>query len=221
MALMQRFSDLIDSNPLWDKDRYTEDQYLAFEQRAEGRWEFVPTDPVGLPGPRLGIIRAMSGGTIDHSAVASNFITALSNALRAKGNRMCRVFTSDLKIHTADGLNTFPDVSVVCGKPASHKGRRDLVTNPILLSEVLSPSMEYYDRGDKWLHYQSIPNLQHYLLIAADLQRIELYTREETGWRFQIFSNSEDTITLSSLEITIPLADVYAMVEFDDALDIG
>ncbi len=156
---MQRYEQRTEGSLLLDKDCYTAEEYLAFEQQTEGRWKFIPTNPPELPGPRVGIIRAMSGGTPDHSAIASNLITVLSNALRAKGNRICRVFNSDLKIHTTDGLISFPDTSVVCGKLGSHRGRRDIVTNPILLAKVLSPSTETYDRCDKWGRYQSIPTL--------------------------------------------------------------
>ena len=214
MALMQQYEQRAESIPLLDKDRYTEAEYLAFEQQTEGRWEFVPTNPLGLPGPRVGIIRAMSGGTPDHSAIASNTITALTNALRAKDNRICRVFSSDLKIHTTDGLISFPDASVVCGKLGSHRGRRDIVTNPILLVEVLSPSTEAYDRGDKWGRYQNISTLRHYMLISATEPRVELYTREEESWRFQVFSGKV-ALALPALDIELSLADIYDLIEFE------
>ena len=72
----------------------------------------------------------MSGGSPDHSAIAGNLITALNLALRAQNNRICRVFTADLKVRCADGLSTFPDASVVCGFLNFHGRRRDIVTNP-------------------------------------------------------------------------------------------
>jgi len=218
MAVMQRYADIPVSNPVLSKDHYTEAEYLDFERLAQGRWEFLPIEPLGLPGPRLGIIRAMSGGTPNHSEIAPNLIMALGSALRGKGNRMCHVFNSNLQIHTENGLNSFPDVSIVCGKPLTYGKRHDIVTNPILLAEVLSPSTEAYNRGEKWMQYQSIPTLQHFLLISADKMHMELYTRDEPGWRFQTFTeaNPDAGIPLPGLDISISLTGIYALVEFDD-----
>lgn len=109
-----------------EKETYTEDDYFAFEQTAFGRWEFVN-----------GEIRAMSGGSDDHNTIAANVVGTLRAALLPKG---FRVYGSDMKVHTGDGLNTFPDVTVVCGPRVYHRGRTDIITNPILLVEVLSLS---------------------------------------------------------------------------------
>lgn len=199
-------------NLLVDKDWHTEDEYFALEDQSQARWEFVPD---GAPGPRLGRIRAMSGGTVDHSGIASNLITALHMALRDAGNQMCRVFNSDLKVHTAEGRNTFPDVSVLCGAPSFYLARRDIVTNPILIAEVLSPSTEADDRAEKRLSYQTIPALQHYLLLAADQTRVELYTREASGWHFEAWEDGNAQIPLPALGIALALSDLYALVEFE------
>lgn len=204
-------------NTLLDKDRYTEDEYFVWERQAPGRWEFRPDGPPDALGQRLGQIRAMSGGTPDHSAIASNMITALTNALRAKGNQLCRVFNSGLKVHCADGLNTFPDVSVVCGTLSFYGRRRDVVTTPLLLVEVLSPSTAADDRGDKWTSYQTIPALQHYLLVSADRPCVELYTRENAGWHFEAWEGLKAPVSLSALGVTVALADVYALVSFQDS----
>lgn len=204
-------------NTLLEKDHYTEAEYFAWEDQARGRWEFRPEGPPDVLGRCLGLIRAMSGGTPDHSAIASNTITALTVALRAAGNQMCRVFNSDLKVHCADGLNTFPDVSVVCGTLSRYGRRRDIVTNPLLLVEVLSPSMAADDRGEKWMSYQTIPALQHYLLVSVDRPRVELYTRENAGWHFEAWDGLEAHVALPALGVTVALTDVYALVEFQDA----
>ncbi len=132
MLVPQRFAAAI----LPDKDVYTEDEYFAFEEQAQGRWEFVPVGPPQADGRRLGKIRAvgeclsldeiraMSGGSSDHSAIAGNLITAFNLALRAAGMRTCRVFGSDLKMRCADGLSAFPDASVVCAALTLYGGRR-------------------------------------------------------------------------------------------------
>ena len=89
----------------------------------------------GADGSRLGVIRMMAGGTDDHAAIISNIGRVLGNALVPKG---CRVYVSDMRIHTGDGENTFPDVAVVSGPRQYHAGRNDTLTNPVLIVEVLS-----------------------------------------------------------------------------------
>lgn len=216
MALSQRYEEV--EAPFLDKGRYTEDEYFALEDRSPDRWEFIPTDVPGMNDLRVGLIRAMSGGMPDHAAIMANLITALTLALRDKGNRMCRVFSSDLKVHNADGRNTYPDVSVVCGTLSHHRRRRDIVTNPILVAEVLSPSTQAGDRGAKRLSYQTVPTLRHVLLLAADRPHVELYTREEDGGRWESVTaeGNETSIVLSGLDLTLALADLYDLVEFDE-----
>ena len=93
--------------PFVEKDAYTEDEYFAYEQSAFGRWEYVG-----------GQIRAMSGGTDDHNTIAVNIGGTLRNALALRG---CRVYVADMKIHTGDGVNAFPDVAVVFGPRQYHR----------------------------------------------------------------------------------------------------
>ncbi len=219
MALPLRYEALAEIEIL-DKGRYTEDEYFALEDRSPDRWEFIPTDAPGLVGPRLGIIRAMSGGMPDHAGIMGNLITALNIALRGAGNRTCRVFTSELKVHNADGRNTYPDVSIVCGKLNFHRGRRDIITNPTLVAEVLSPSTQADDRGDKRKSYQTTPTLQHYLIVAADAPRVELYTRDAQGWRVETLSmdKADGQIALTGLGVTLALADLYDLVEFESGI---
>ena len=83
------------------KTTHTKTEYFEFERTNFGRWEYGN-----------GEIRVLSGGTANHSTIAGNIIRALGNALIPKG---CRVFGSDMRVHTGDGVNTFPDVSIVCG----------------------------------------------------------------------------------------------------------
>ena len=118
--------------------RWTEDEYFEFERRSLGRWEYVN-----------GVIRAMSGGTDDHNTVVGNTGRSLGNGLTRRG---CRVYVADMKVHTADGINTFPDISVVCGPRQYYRGRTDIITNPILVVEVLSRSTQEYDRNEKFAH---------------------------------------------------------------------
>ena len=182
-----------------EKDVYTEDEYFEFERCSMGRWEYVN-----------GEIRAMSGGTADHSSISSNVIRLLGNALVPRG---CRIFGSDMKVHTGDGINTLPNVSVVCGTLNFHQGRNDIISNPLLIVEVLSDSIGAYDQGEKFRHYQTIPTLTDYLLVAQDEARVMLYTRYEDHWDCRVVTALSSAIHLPSVETTLALADVYALVE--------
>ncbi len=185
-----------------EKDRYTEDEYFAFAMSAFGRWEYVQ-----------GEIRAMAGGTDDHNAIITNIGATLYAVLAPKG---CRVYQSDMRVHTGDDVNTFPDVAVVCGPRAYHRGRTDTLTNPMLIVEVLSPSTQGYDRGEKWDHYQTIPTLTDYLLVSPDDARVLLLTRQADHWDMHVIAGLGGSVPLASVGLTLALSDVYTQIEFRD-----
>ena len=183
-----------------EKTHYTEAEYFEFERTSFGRWEYVN-----------GEIRQMAGGSDDHNAISMNIGGTLRAALIPKG---CRVYGSDMKIHTGDGVNTFPDVAVVCGERQYYLGKEDVILNPLLVVEVLSPSTRGYDRGDKFDHYQTIASLQEYLLVEQDEPRMVLYTRRTDHWELREVTGREMNVYLSSVEATLALMDVYALIEF-------
>ena len=158
------------------RQRFFFDEYLALEERSAVKHEFLD-----------GHVWAMAGGSPDHGAVAANIIAILSNQLRG---RPCRVFTSDVRIRVkATGLATYPDVSVVCGKQETdpEDPKNGTVINPCLLVEVLSPSTEDYDRGEKLAHYKQIPSLQEVVLVAHEENRIELWRRrQQDRWSLDV-----------------------------------
>lgn len=123
-----------------------------------------------------------SGGTASRSTIAVSTICALGNALMPRG---CRVFGSDMKVRTSDGVSTFPDVSAVCGPLSFYQGQTDFLLNPLLFVEVLSDSTEAYDRGEKFQHSRTIPIFTDYLLISQHEARAELYTRRDGCWEYR------------------------------------
>ncbi len=183
----------------------TEEEYLVRERASVTRHEYYN-----------GRIYAMTGGTEPHNLIASNALAALHPQLR---QRPCRVYGSDMRIKVrATGLNTYPDVSVVCGRPEFTDATHDTLTNPILLTEVLSPSTERYDRGMKFQNYRTIDTLQDYLLIAQDKAYIEHYVRQGTDeWLLREASGRDATLTIESIGCILALADVYEKVDFDQA----
>ena len=182
--------------------RLTEEEYLCHDRAANYKSEFFD-----------GEMFAMAGGSPMHSLIAANLLRELGTKLK---DRPCKAFTSDLRLKVeATGLDTYPDVSVVCGPLQFAAGTEDTVVNPTLLVEVLSDSTEAYDRGEKFLHYRQMPSLQEYLLVSQRLPRIEQFVRRADGeWTLRIAEGMDATLALPSLEITVALAEVFAGVDF-------
>ena len=199
----------------WECEYYTEDDYFAWEEHSPVRWEFRPNRRTNSSGQSLGVIHAMPGAAAEHSAFTVDVLTTLMTALEEAGEGDCRVLNCLMRFHTPDTRNTYPDISVVRGKAAYYRGRDDILTNPILLGEVLSSGTEAYDRGDKWASYQTIPTLRYFLLLAPDRARVELYTREVAGWHYEAHEGLEAAFILPALGVTLALADLYAQVDFE------
>src|SRR5207248_2680551 len=108
--------------------------------------------------------------------IATNVVTELGLQLR---DRPCKVYNSDLRVQVnEEGPYTYPDLSVVCGKAEFADAKGDALLNPTMIVEVLSPTTEAWDRGGKFEHYQQMPSLQEYVLIAQDRPRVERYARQ-------------------------------------------
>jgi Uma2 family endonuclease len=175
----------------------TEDEYLELERRSETKNELIN-----------GQIVAMAGASFEHNDIAANVLTALRVLLRGKG---CRAVGSDQRVHVpATGLFTYPDVTVVCGKPEFHPKDQDTLTNPRVLVEVLSDSTERYDRGAKFAHYRSIPSFVEYVLVAQDEPRVEHFRRVETEqWLLTVYRGEGARVELRALGCELPVAELY------------
>ncbi len=185
------------------KPFYTPEQYVELECKAEFKSEYLS-----------GQIFAMAGGSPKHSKIGNNIGGEMRNLLRGKP---CDVFNSDLRVTIMQtGLKTYPDVTVVCGEAHFHPLDKDSIINPTVLFEVLSPSTEAYDRGEKWAHYRQLDSLQEYVLVSQDKALVEHYVRQDDGsWKFTAASDLGDKITLPSLGCELPLAEIYDRVTFD------
>lgn len=181
----------------------TVEEFLAAEETSEVKHEYYN-----------GEIFAMAGGTEQHDLLAGNTFASLHSQLRG---RQCNVHTSDMMVKTnqaANSIHTYPDVTVVCGPPEFENENRRVLLNPSLLVEVLSPSTQGYDRGAKFESYRSIPSFQEYILIAQDRVYMEHHIRQPDGsWNFTEHHNLTDEITLSSIDCTLLLAEIYESVE--------
>ena len=177
------------------------EQYVEQERTADVKHEYY-----------RGETFAMSGGSPTHALLAMNVGTALNNALREQD---CRVFSGDLRIHVAAfGLYTYPDVSVVCGALELTDDGLSLL-NPTLLVEVLSPSTEPYDRGQKFTFYRAVPSLREYVLVAQARRSIEVFRKNEAG-RWVLYEPEEGALALVTGGAVLRLEDVYAGVVLPD-----
>jgi Uma2 family endonuclease len=172
------------------------DEFLAWEREQPERHEFDGFTIV-----------AMTGGSLDHSTIASNFDRALAARLRGS---LCRVFRGDAKV-IANGAVRYPDVSVTCSRVSGHD---DTVPEPVVIIEVISPSTERIDRGRKKCDYFAVPSLRHYAIVSQDERLIDLYTRSEAGWVNEIVADS-GVLKLSSLGVELPLDTIYEDTELD------
>ncbi|GAB4457203.1 MAG: Uma2 family endonuclease [Armatimonadaceae bacterium] len=177
--------------------RYTADEYLEMEETAEYRSEYFQ-----------GQIFAMAGATREHGIINLNVAALLLAQLRGGE---CRPFANDMRVKiTETGLYTYPDVVVVCGNQEYEGGRGTTLLNPVLIIEVLSVSMEAYERGEKFQHYRQIPTLYEYLLISQNQQRIERYSRNPQGnWALDEVTGETGELALHSVPARLTLEAVY------------
>lgn len=187
--------------------RYTVEQYLRLERDSALKHEF-----------RDGQIIDMAGGSAEHSLIIANLIGELR--ARLKGSP-CRVYDSNLRVRIAKKLRyAYPDASVICGEAQFDPvdSARTTVTNPRVVIEVLSPATELYDRGEKFRRYLELESLEEYVLVAQDEARVETLFRQSDGtWLFATANGRDAAARLRSLRIDLPLAEVYAGVDFPPA----
>jgi Uma2 family endonuclease len=159
---------------------------------------------------------AISGGSPEHSLIASNFIGEVREKL--KGNP-CVPYSSDLRIKVeATGLYTYPDASIVCGPLQFDTETKNTVVNPTVLVEVLSDSTEVYDRGKKATHYRQIESLQYLVLVSQTEPHIESYHRLSDGtWSFVEYRSLGESLCLDSIGVAVPLSEIYRSVQFPPA----
>lgn len=172
------------------------EELLAWERLQPERHECVD-----------GVVRAMTGATAAHNRIVKNLAALFRAAMRETA---CEEFIESMKVVTAFSF-TYPDIVVTYSPPAPGA---DVVPEPVLLIEVLSPGTQSWDRSGKWQAYQTIPTLVAYLLVAQDEPRVELYLRGAEGWTYRVFEGLEPVIDLPRPPLRVPLREVYERIEF-------
>lgn len=186
----------------------TAEEFLAWRLDRQGTWELVDGQPRLKfdNGPRL-----MAGGTWAHALVASNIVSALRPRLR--GSR-CRAVGSDYAVQNGKGGVRQPDVTVECGRPKSDDLR---AAEPAAVFEVLSPSTRGTDLIKKTDEYKRLPTLRHIVLLEADQAKALVWTREGDDWRIDEVAGLDGELSLTGVDVSLPMAELYEEVELDEA----
>jgi Uma2 family endonuclease len=182
---------------------YAPDEYLALERQSEVRHELFN-----------GHVYAMAGESPEHSLICTN----ISGELRFqfKGGP-CAVYSPNMKVLMGENKSfAYPDVTVVCGEARYYDDKRDVIVNPIVLFEVLSPSTEAFDRGDKFLSFRKFNStLMDYVLVSQYRPFVDHYTRQpDDSWILHSSEGLESHIQIPSIHCQLSLAEIYDRIVF-------
>ncbi|HRO41664.1 MAG TPA: Uma2 family endonuclease [Flavipsychrobacter sp.] len=181
----------------YSERKYTIEEYLEMENTSTEKHEYYQ-----------GEIFTMSGAKMTHNMISVNVLASLHTKLRGSS---CRPFNSDQRIHIPkNSLFTYPDISIVCGKPDTRNDDEWNLLNPTVLIEVLSPSTRNYDRGEKFKLYRDIESLREYILIDSKTVCVEdFYINENGNWELQEYRSLIDILRFHSLKTELALSAIY------------
>ncbi len=180
----------------------TLDEFLAWERRQELRYEFDGFQPI-----------AMTGGTLEHSAIGFNLVRALQDRLRGGP---CRAFHADLKVIVADHVR-YPDAVVTCS-PVPRGS--DIVPEPVVVFEVLSKTTARIDRTVKNAEYRDTSSIRHYVMLEQEAAAATIFSRSGGKWVSELVMGIDGVLNLPALGVDLPLSEIYADIELsEDAPD--
>jgi Uma2 family endonuclease len=187
------------------KVRFTPQEYLALERKAENKNEYLD-----------GEILAMPGVTRRHARIVNNILMELGTQL---WDRPFDALGPELRVKVSvTGLYTYPDVLIAGYEPAIEDEHDDTVLDPIVIMEVLSDSTESYDRGRKFAHYRTLDSLKEYFLVSQKEHRVERFVRQDDGnWLYSEVTDPEGSIEIPSVVCRVPLSRIYRRVRFEDS----
>lgn len=182
------------------KTKISAEEYLEGEKISPAKHEFVE-----------GEVYAMAGASDNHNRIVGELVTILSNHLR---DSPCEPFFGDIRVQVTKNVYYYPDVLVSCEENAPDPYFRN---QPILIVEITSPSTENIDRREKLLFYQHMPSVLEYIVIDQHQMNVEVHRRQPNGgWITYYFNETSDVVELASVELTIPLPELYRRVKFDN-----
>jgi Uma2 family endonuclease len=188
-----------------DKPRLSFEDFLEQEAKAEFRSEYHD-----------GESRVMPGGTLDHNQIAGNFYTFANLEFRDKPYR---AFINDIILWLpVYSKSTYPDVMIVGGKAQALQERPNVIINPVVIVEVLSPSTEAYDRGEKFKLYRSLPSFREYILISQNTRHVDQFVKTDDGhWLLSDCDGEDVVLNLKTVPFEISLKDLYDKVTLTEA----
>ena len=198
---------VMSTHPVLPPARFTMAEYITFERAALERHEYLD-----------GLIYAMAGESENHGRICVNLTISLGSQLRGSG---CEVFSKDTKVlcgpyraYTREGLYAYPDLVVVCGAGQYHDQARDVLLNPTVLIEVLSPSTEAFDRSEKFDRYRYwLPSLQDYILVVQERPILDHYNRTAPDqWTLTTRRGLDASLVLATIGARLALSEVYERV---------
>lgn len=170
------------------------EEYLDIERQSPIRHEY-----------RHGLVYAMAGGTDNHDRITFNFLKAIDNHFGDSSD--CRFYSGNVKVNYKDEFYYYPDAFVTCDP--RDRNDRYIKRYPKLIAEVLSPSTQVFDSGEKFEDYKRMESLEDYVLISQESQRVECRSRTTTNtWETVIYEGC-DRVLLKSLDLDVALTELY------------
>lgn len=190
--------------------RFTVEEYLEMERQSPERHEYLD-----------GFVYAMAGESPNHGTISTNLISEVR--VQIKGSP-CQGWAKDCKVRSGpaaepggrSGIYSYPDLVVFCGEPIFQDQHRDVLTNPVVIIEVLSPSTEAFDRGEKFTRLRNWnPSLQDYLLVSQVAPLVEHFTRRDDGsWLYRAAEDITASLTIESIGCRLQLGEIYDRIVF-------
>lgn len=200
-------------NPAQVGKLYTVEEYLAFERASEEKHEYI--DGRIIPFHKDYEVEAMAGASRLHNLITTNTGAEIRFQLKGKN---CETYISDMRVRTKPNRYGYPDVVIICGKPQFADAEFDVLLNPTVVVEVLSPSTRFRNKTDKLDVYQKMESLKECLLIEQAEMHVEQFIKQTpTQWLLRIYENADDVVELESIGCKILLSDIYAQVKFETA----
>ncbi len=180
------------------------EQYLELERASGVKHEYYK-----------GEVYAMSRASLSHNDIFHNVYSSLAAFLKGKN---CKPYGSDLRIHIPENtLYTYPDISIICGKPETTDRFFDSIINPSIIIEILSKSTKDYDRGTKFNLYRGIKTLKEYILIDSTAVSVEVFTKQDdNSWKLIEFKQLSDSFFIATISLTLHMKDIYDDVTLDE-----
>lgn len=189
--------------PVEIKKNYSLLEYFELEVETPEHHEYID-----------GRIISLIDDTPNHNRIVGNLYATLNFACRNQLNDL--LFANQGLWIPERRIATYPDVMMISEELQLPEGRKDIITNPLMIAEVLSASTRSYDKYDKFAAYRTIHGFQEYLLIDQYTNHVERYYKTvQKNWILSEYKSSTDIIDFNSFSFQISLTDIYDKVSFD------